>query len=299
MSIKTLVAALASSLALTQAPVATAGSLVDIEVLARPGYRAAAIPSYWHQGQNYVEGRQNQEFRVRLRNKTAERVMAVLSVDGINAISGATAGLNQTGYVLAPYQVLDVDGWRKSNAQTAAFYFTHIADSYGARTGRPDNVGVIGAAIFREQQVQYYAPYQESERYSRAQPYADKSTGAQAPRGRASDSAPGAAPGAATGATAPSESKSYGLADGGGAPIGTGHGRREYRPSVNVEFNREDNVYELLSIRYDSRENLIAQGVVPPNGYYRRGTPEAFPQGGFTPDPDYSMALPYRSRRGW
>jgi hypothetical protein len=290
MSIKTLVAALATTLALTQAPMAVAGSLVDIEVLARAGYRAAAIPSYWYQGQNYVEGRQSQEFRVRLRNKTGERVMAVLSVDGINAISGETAGLNQTGYVLAPYQVLDVDGWRKSNAQTAAFYFTHIADSYGARTGRPDNVGVIGAAVFREQQTQYYAPYEENERYSRTEPYRDKSANA-APSARASGAAPAA--------SAPAESKSYGLADGGGAPIGTGHGRREYRPSVNVEFNREDNVYELLNIRYDSRENLIAQGVIPPNGYYRRGAPEAFPQGGFTPDPDYSMALPYRSRRGW
>ena len=213
----------------------------------------------------------------------------MLSVDGVNAISGETAGLNQAGYVLAPYQTLDVDGWRKSNAQTAAFYFTHISDSYAARTGRPDNVGVIGAAIFREMRYQYeYPQYQEYDEYSRGDGSArDKSTGA-APT-------PGRAP--AAGEIARSESKSYGQADAAGAPMGTGHGRQEYRPSVNVAFEREASVFEVLNIRYDSRANLIAQGVIPRRGYYQPTVPQAFPQGGFVPDPDYSMASPYRGPR--
>jgi len=275
---------LSAALALIATSTAQAGSTVDIEVLARPGYRSAPLPSYWFQGQNYVEGRQNQEFRVRLRNKSAERVLAVLSVDGVNAISGETAGLNQAGYVLAPYQTLDVDGWRKSNARTAAFYFTHIADSYAARTGRPDNVGVIGAAVFREMRYQYEYP-QAQDQYSRGNSESrEKSTGA-AP-------APGRAPAAGR-----SESKSYGQADAAGAPMGTGHGRQEYRPSVNVAFEREASVFEVLNIRYDSRANLIAQGVIPQRGYYQPTVPQAFPQGGFVPDPDYSMTSPYRGPR--
>ena len=32
----------------------------------------------------------------------------------------------------------------------AAFYFTELENSYAARTGRPDNVGVIGVAVFRK-----------------------------------------------------------------------------------------------------------------------------------------------------
>ncbi len=285
MNVKTLSAALA----LIASSAAQAGTVVDIEVLARPGYRSAALPSYWFQGQNYVEGRQNQEFRVRLRNKSAERVLAVLSVDGVNAISGETAGLNQAGYVLAPYQTLDVDGWRKSNAQTAAFYFTHISDSYAARSGRPDNVGVIGAAVFREMRYQYeYPQYQEYDEYSRGDSDArDKSTGAPAASGRAP----------AAGEVARSESKSYGQADSAGAPMGTGHGRQEYRPSVNVAFEREASVFEVLNIRYDSRANLIAQGVIPQRGYYQPTVPQAFPQSGFVPDPDYSMTSPYRGQR--
>jgi hypothetical protein len=281
MNLKTLSAALA----MIATGAVQAGTVVDIEVLARPGYRSALLPSYWFQGQNYVEGRQNQEFRVRLRNKTGERVLAVLSVDGVNAISGETAGLNQAGYVLAPYQTLDVDGWRKSNAQTAAFYFTHISDSYAARTGRPDNVGVIGAAVFREMRYQYeYPQYPENDEYS----YGDnggRDKSAQATPGRA------AAPAAEA---ARSESKSYGQADAAGAPMGTGHGRQEYRPSVNVAFEREASVFEVLSVRYDSRANLIAQGVIPRRGHYPPTVPQAFPQGGFVPDPDYSMVSPYR-----
>lgn len=285
MNVKTLSAALA----LIASSAAQAGTVVDIEVLARPGFRSAALPSYWFQGQNYVEGRQNQEFRVRLRNKSAERVLAVVSVDGVNAISGETAGLNQAGYVLAPYQTLDVDGWRKSNAQTAAFYFTHISDSYAARSGRPDNVGVIGAAVFREMRYQYeYPQYQEYDEYSRGDSDArDKSTGAPAASGRAP----------AAGEVARSESKSYGQADSAGAPMGTGHGRQEYRPSVNVAFEREASVFEVLNIRYDSRANLIAQGVIPQRGYYQPTVPQAFPQSGFVPDPDYSMTSPYRGQR--
>ena len=42
-------------------------------------------------------------------------------------------------------------------SQTAAFYFTDLADSYAARTGRPDNVGVIGVALFREGVLQQSA----------------------------------------------------------------------------------------------------------------------------------------------
>lgn len=277
---------LSAALALIAANAAQAGSIVDIEVLARPGYRSATLPSYWFQGQNYVEGLQNQEFRVRLKNKSGERVLAVLSVDGVNVISGETAGLNQAGYVLAPYQTLDVDGWRKSNAQTAAFYFTHISDSYAARTGRPDNVGVIGAAIFREARYQYQYPQdQEYDEYANGSGARDKSASAAPAPSRAQSA----------GELARSENKSISQPDASGAPLGTGHGRQEYRPSVNVAFERDASVFEVLNVRYDSRANLIAQGVIPQRGYYQPTVPQAFPQGGFVPDPGYAM--PYRGGR--
>ena len=62
---------------------------------------------------------------------------------------GETANWSQTGYVLAPGQGYDIKGWRKSLQRMAAFFFTEHQNSYAARTGRPDNVGVIGVAVFR------------------------------------------------------------------------------------------------------------------------------------------------------
>src|SRR2546427_3371029 len=108
------------------------------------------LPLYWHQGRRYVVGKPGNEYTIRVRNGGSGRVLAVMSVDGVNVITGDTASPQQSGYVLAPYESADIAGWRKSMARTAAFYFTSLPDSYAARTGRPDNVGVIGVAVFGE-----------------------------------------------------------------------------------------------------------------------------------------------------
>jgi len=252
------------------------GQLVSVEVL--PRAFAPPIQAFSYQGQDYVAGVQNQEFRVRLRNNSNERVLAVLSVDGVNAVSGQTAGFEQPGYVLAPYQSLDVDGWRKSQTRTAAFYFTHIADSYAANTGRAENVGVIGAAVFRERFTRYdYQAPQISEprpRYEDGYGYQERGSSKSAPSASAESSAPSA------------EAKRFGGSAPSSAPIGTGHGRSEFSASRRVQFEREATPYEVLNIRYDSLQNLAAMGVVPRYQPSYRGNPEPFPQGGgFVPDP--------------
>ena len=53
--------------------------------------------------------------------------------------------------------------------EAAAFYFTALPDSYAARTDRPDNVGVIGAAVFRERVPQpVQRPYETRRRWRAA-----------------------------------------------------------------------------------------------------------------------------------
>ena len=94
--------------------------------------------------------RPGQEYGIRVCNTTGDRVLAVMSVDGVNVVSGETASPAQSGYVLSAHECADINGWRKNLASTAAFYFTELPDAYAARTGRPDNVGVIGVAFFRE-----------------------------------------------------------------------------------------------------------------------------------------------------
>jgi hypothetical protein len=137
------------------------GGIADLSVYDRTEGRQLQV--HWHEDRAYVVGKPGNEYQVTLRSRLREEVLAVVSVDGINAITGESADPAQSGYVLAPRGALQILGWRKSLAQTAAFYFTSLPDSYAARTGRPDDVGVIGIAVFRKRQELPSAPVSKSE----------------------------------------------------------------------------------------------------------------------------------------
>ncbi len=188
------------------------------------------------------------------------RVLAVTSVDGVNVITGRTASPSQSGYVLDPWGFLEIDGWRKSMDDVAAFYFTALPDSYAARTGRPDNVGVIGVALFRE--------------LSRPMPM----------EGEYAARADAAAPAAGASAEAKASSRQS-ANDREESRLGTGHGRRIDSGAVYTSFERaSESPDEIVRIYYDSRKNLVARGIIPPPWRYAGREPEPFPQA-FVPDP--------------
>src|SRR5215470_2862130 len=167
------------------------GRLVDLTVYDRTEGRR--LPVYWHDGRAYVVGKPGNEYQVSVKNRLREDVLAVVSVDGVNVISGETAYPAQTGYVLSSYRNYDILGWRKSLAETAAFYFTALPDSYAARTGRPDNVGVIGVAVFRERPrpVPYGTISKDRERADRMESSADRAAaGAPSPAAPLAENAP-------------------------------------------------------------------------------------------------------------
>src|SRR5208283_867261 len=111
------------------------------------------LPMYYHDGRYYVVGKPGNEYQISIRNQQPGDILAVVSVDGVNAVSGETADWSQTGYVLSSDASFDIQGWRKSLRCVAAFFFTELDNSYAARTGRPDNVGVIGVAVFRKKPI--------------------------------------------------------------------------------------------------------------------------------------------------
>lgn len=239
-------AALAAGLA-TQA--CAVGSLADVTVLDRSEGRS--LPVHWHEGRAWVVGKPGNEYQIVVRNRGSGDLLAVMSVDGVNVVSGETANVLQSGYVLSPWRGLEVKGWRKSLERTAAFYFTPLPDSYAARTGRPENVGVIGVALFQRKRV---AP-----------------AAVVAPPARsASDTAASGAR-----AEAPAAERQ--------AKLGTGHGRSEASPVREVEFERASSVpAETIAIYYDSYRNLVAQGVI--GTYAGPRDPQPFPSR-FAPDP--------------
>ena len=244
---------------------AAALPLVDLSVVDRDD--GQALPEYRARGETWIAGTPGHRYAVRLSNRSDERVLVVLSVDGVNAVSGQDADPGQAGYVLGPWETAEIAGWRKSLDDIAQFVFTDLPDSYAARTGRPDNVGVIGIAVFRERRV--YPP-----RYPRyAPPVAD----AAHERSAAKAAAPAA------------ESSATDSAYGGVArqSIGTGHGTREWAPVGSTSFVRASSrPAQLTQVRYDDQASLVALGVVPPPypRYPYPRVPRAFPQG-FVPDP--------------
>ncbi len=124
------------------------GRLADVSVIDRDS--GCALATHYYRGEYWVAGSPGARYAIAIRNRLGERVLAVTSVDGINVVSGATAGWGQTGYVFGAGEDYRITGWRKSDADVAAFAFTPSPNSYAERTGRPANVGIIGVALFRE-----------------------------------------------------------------------------------------------------------------------------------------------------
>ncbi|MFC3148704.1 hypothetical protein [Piscinibacterium candidicorallinum] len=277
-------AAAALAGAFSAAPAHAVGRLADVDIIDRDTGRQ--LPVYQHRGRWYVEGTPGSRYAISLRNQRGERVLAVMSVDGVNVITGDTAAPDQDGYVFSPYQQSQILGWRKSDSRIAQFVFTALPDSYAARTGRPDNVGVIGVALFREQAPRWEPPVNTA-----PAPWFEGRGGAAKP-GAAAESAPASASPSADAARSPEASamnKGFGAA----APqrqerLGTGHGASEYSYAGRTTFERASRrPAEVITIFYDSRENLLSQGVIPrpwwPNP---AAQPNPFPeQARYTPDP--------------
>jgi hypothetical protein len=250
------------------------GSLADVTVIDRDS--GAELSTYYYQGEYWITGRPGARYAIEIRNSTDGRLLAVTSVDGVNVISGATAAWQQTGYVFDPGEGYQITGWRKSNEEVAAFFFTDLSNSYAARTGRPANIGVIGLALFRERRPQpVYSPPQIA-------PFA---RGADSVARAAS--APESAP-AQRSEAAGSNVSSYLAEAEAHAKLGTGHGAREYSYVRDTEFVRlHSEPDEVIRIRYDSQENLVAMGVLPrPGGTLMKPNPFPHSQGRrFVPDP--------------
>jgi len=247
-------------LALSCSAPAFARPLVEMTVIDRDSGQSAPRATY--RGQHWIAGEPGHRYSVQLTNNSDQRVLVVLSVDGINAVTGDVADPSQGGYVLAPWQTTQVAGWRKSYQDVAQFVFTGVADSYAARTGRPDHVGVIGIAVFKEAPTQRQAQVDASGPVPSSPPPA-----AEARQGRSAE--------ATSGSRVAQDSSMQ--------KIGTGHGTREWSPVVSTSFARASHVpAQVTQLRYDARATLVARGILP--GHPHHDGPQAFPRG-FVADP--------------
>jgi hypothetical protein len=244
---------------------APASPLAEISIVERASGKV--LPVYRHRGEYWVAGRPGANYAIRVRNNTQGRILGVISVDGLNVLTGRSAAARpDDGYVFDGGESSDIEGWRKSLDRVAAFYFSESDMSYASRTGRPQDVGVIGVALFREKTPIVYEPGDASGNGAAATADAAAPDASSSAARRAEKSAPRAAP-----APAPS--------------LGTGHGAIEVSHVSTTRFDSATQRPEqLVRIRYDSFDNLLARGVIP-RPWPAPREPRAFPGDGFVPDP--------------
>jgi hypothetical protein len=244
-----LLAALTAALGLTAAT-AGARSPVWRPKPAAPAFavsvedeRGAALPTFRHEGQVFVLGTPGERYNVRVVNRTGRRVEAVVSVDGRDAISGQVGDfVSQRGYVVPAFGSVLIEGFRRSLDEVAAFRFTDPRNSYSARRGTPQNVGVIGVAFFSER---------PPPREVAVRPAPHKARSAEAP------SADGAPRGQAE--ARPESARARRDVNN----LGTEFGERQQSAVVEVSFERQNPTRpsELLSLRYDDASGLEARGI--------------------------------------
>ncbi len=199
----------------------------------------------------YLKARRGATYRIRVSNRTGERVGVVIAVDGRNIVSGQRSDLRprEAMYVLGPWESGDYRGWRTNLNDVHEFYFTEWPDSYAEAFGDRSAQGVIAMAVYRDRDWQRRLE-EERRLQDERRRYQDQASGenkADSSRSEQSNAAGGVA----------------------AAPPGTGFGDRRYDPAQRVEFYAENRPVSRSFIKYEWPDTLCRKGIACDDEYPR------------------------------
>jgi hypothetical protein len=103
-------------------------------------------------------GQPGERYSLSIENRTGQRYEVVATVDGLDVLDGQDGTPEKRGYLISPYSSVQIDGFRRSEQEVAAFRLGDVSHSYAASQGNARNVGVIGVAAFAERQAVVYYP---------------------------------------------------------------------------------------------------------------------------------------------
>ena len=273
------------------------------------------------QAERWVEGRRGIEFTLRVTNTLSSQVLAMVSVDGQSVMDGEPADFDRGGYVIEPFVHLDIPGWRLDNARVARFKFSDPKRSYSKKSGKGiANAGVIGVAAFHAKHAPPIFRVDHDLRpitvhhqyYGQLGPicwpmapqdvvWTPRITWTSNNYTQGAQGAPADAINCSTSVEVPQDSgvvmDSCGLAmssvreppreksvlRGRSQPsLGTEFGKAQEHRVETVVFDRQENPFAVLVLRYGDREELLERGV----DMRRRPkvhSPQAFPGKGCKP----------------
>lgn len=235
----------------------------NFEVVIKPKGRSPA-DEYLHKGKLWIEGRENSNYVIEITNHHWQRVMAIVSVDGVSVVDGKPASFDSQGYVLAPGSTVSIPGWLVNNQTAAQFVFGKQSESYATQTKQSGNQGVIGVAWFVEKAPVIHTAdvYRQWNQFPQNSANASGSWPRTKSRGIAASSV---------------SSVGDGIGIMSNSILGTGFGESQQYHTTTIEFERASKEPTHVSlVYYDSASNLIRRGIKLKERTSRTD-PQAFP----------------------
>lgn len=240
------------------------------------------LQQYPARGRVYIEAREGAEYGITIRNPWPERVAVALAVDGLNTIDARhTTARAASKWVIEPYGSITISGWQMSSTRARRFYFTSERDSYAAKSGRPDDMGLITAVFFRERRPVAVAPLRPPYILEDERARAESKDKREAPARKSQAQSAGQARNRGV-APVPYDSDDY---------AATGIGRAVDHDVRWVNLELEDRPAAEVSLRYEYRPALVRLGILPrpyqpaPDPLQRRERARGFRDGQFCPEP--------------
>lgn len=216
-----------------------------------------AFKYYDNSNRTFIEGREGNSYKIVFTNLTGDRVKAVISVDGINVISGKNAELDGEGYVVDAYGVIKIPGWLVDSKDAARFRFGKKASSYAAtrEESNATNCGVIGCTVYKEIPKVVNYPFNPLMYHTGgAIPYDHRYYLIPTMPLYQNINSVVNLNNLTIGASAATASMST---------LGTEFGEATEFKTQKVDYIFEKNYNSKIVIYYDSRKNLIARGIIP------------------------------------
>jgi len=256
------------------------------------------VPVYhdYRNGTDWIEARDGVRYVVEVRNDNYKRILAVVSVDGLNVVNGKHEDhTTASGYIIHSHGNIKIPGWKISQDNVREFYFTPQGNSYAHKLGANEqNTGVIAAAIFEEKEIYTYASSGTSS-WPKLTKYSDPPVvyrsfenqntfddGHSVNNVMFSSSVRGMSVTNLSSSVSSGAELSRASAD--MVPIeklATGSGAVADFRTHKVYFG-ERILQTVLSIYYDTREGLLRRGLILDNP--RSSLPKPFPNGDYCPD---------------
>lgn len=254
------------------------------------------VTEYYNGGKFYLEARDGTEYSIKIKNHGYKRLLAVISVDGIDVIGGGAADIAETGYIVNAYDTLKISGYRVDTESVAKFKFGKGKDSYSTmvendfdekeikKNGASRNNGVIGVRIWEEKEKITYTQYINQITYIPIPPIPKDTP--QWPKKPYSPYGPyidywyGTSPSYCSNDSQMKCLTSYAQPD---FELGTAWGEKVEDKVIKTTFDKED-TYTELELFYVTRKELTKMGI-DLDGKKKVGFPKAFEKTEFCKKP--------------